>query len=118
MLSTTKEKDAFREDQLDLIFHAVADKTRRLLLETLAERGPSKVTELAEPFEISLPAVSKHIKVLEKADLISRSVDGRVHKCSLDAEPLKEVKIWLDYYKNFWSKNLDQLARYVEENDD
>ncbi len=117
MLSTIQDKDILREAQLDKIFHALADKTRRTLLAGLAENGPSMVTELAEPFDISLPAVSRHIKVLENADLVDRSVDGRVHKCSLDAEPLKEVENWLNYYKNFWSTNLDELARYIEEKD-
>ena len=118
MLSTIQDKDVLREEQLDRIFHALADRTRRTLLAGLAENGPSMVTELAEPFSMSLPAVSRHIKVLETADLVSRSVDGRVHKCSLDAEPLKEVEHWLKFYRDFWSDNLDQLARYVEEKDD
>jgi DNA-binding transcriptional ArsR family regulator len=73
------------------------------------------VTELAEPFAISLPAVSRHLKVLEHAGLISRSIDGRIHHCSLAAQPLRDVQAWLDRYRPFWEGTLDALSRYVEE---
>jgi DNA-binding transcriptional ArsR family regulator len=72
------------------------------------------VTELAEPFEMSLPAVSKHLKVLESAGLVTRDVHGRIHRCSLMAEPLREADRWLDCYKSFWEETLGALARYVE----
>jgi DNA-binding transcriptional ArsR family regulator len=72
------------------------------------------VTELAEPFEMSLPAVSRHIRVLERARLVVRTVDGRVHHCSLDLEPLRTVEAWLRHYRSFWEENLDALAHFVE----
>jgi len=72
------------------------------------------VTELAEPFDMSLPGVSKHLKVLERARLVVRAVDGRIHRCSLGAEPLREAERWLDHYRSFWEDTLQALARYVE----
>ena len=72
------------------------------------------VTELAEPFALSLPAVSRHIKVLERAKLIRRTVDGRVHHCALDVAVLRDVDAWLQHYRRFWDANLESLARYVE----
>ena len=75
------------------------------------------VTELAEPFAMSLPAVSRHIRVLESAGLVVRAVDGRVHHCSLDVQPLKKIEAWLRHYRRFWEGTLDALARYVEADD-
>lgn len=75
------------------------------------------VTELAGPFDMSLPAVSQHLKVLEHARLIVRAVDGRIHRCSLAAEPLRDVEKWLDHYRSFWEDTLDAVARYVERDD-
>jgi DNA-binding transcriptional ArsR family regulator len=75
------------------------------------------ITELAEPFEMSLPAASKHLRVLERARLVRRSVDGRVHRCSLDIEPLVDVEKWLVYYRSFWTDRLDALAHLLEEDD-
>ena len=72
------------------------------------------VTELAEPFALSLPAVSRHIRVLERARLIRRTVDGRVHQCALSAHPLRHVDAWLAQYCHFWETKLDSFARYVE----
>lgn len=72
------------------------------------------ITELAEPFAMSLPAVSRHIRVLEGAGLVRRAVDGRVHRCSLRAEPLKAVEEWLSHYRQSWEGKLEELARYVE----
>lgn len=103
----------FSDDQLDLVFHAISDRTRRALLARLA-RGPVMVTELAKPFAMTLPAVGKHIRVLERARLISRSVDGRIHRCSLAPKPLEEAERWLDHYRSFWTDTLDGLARYAE----
>jgi DNA-binding transcriptional ArsR family regulator len=77
--------------------------------------GPAIVTELAQPFDMSLPAVSKHLKVLERANLVARRVDGRVHHCSIGAAPLKDVDRWLDDYRSFWEGALDSLARFVED---
>lgn len=76
------------------------------------------VTELAEPFDMSLPAVGKHLRVLEKAGLVRRSVNGRVHQCSLDASPLKAVEQWLVRYEKFWDETLDALAGYVQDTTD
>jgi DNA-binding transcriptional ArsR family regulator len=73
------------------------------------------VTELAAPFNMSLPAVSRHIKVLERARLVERAVHGRVHRCSLQPEALKAVETWLRHYRHFWTGTLDALARYVED---
>lgn len=101
------------ERRLDLIFHALANRTRRALLARLTRR-PERVTELAQPFDMSLPSVSKHLRVLERAGLVARAIDGRVHRCSLDATALQEVSEWLDHYRTFWGDTLDALARYVE----
>jgi DNA-binding transcriptional ArsR family regulator len=84
------------------------------LIAHLAE-GPAMVTKLAEPFNISLPAVSRHLKVLERAGLVRRSVDGRVHHLSLATQPLRDVQEWLDRYGPFWDETLSALSRYVEE---
>jgi DNA-binding transcriptional ArsR family regulator len=102
-----------KDDQLDDVFHALADRTRRALLTRLVD-GSASVTELAEPFAISLPAVSKHLKVLEQAGLIARTVEGRVHRCSLDPRGLREAGEWVDHYRQFWDDTLAALADYVE----
>jgi DNA-binding transcriptional ArsR family regulator len=101
------------DDQLDLLFRALGDRTRRALLTRLA-RKPAMVTELAEPFALSLPAVSRHIRVLERARLVVRNVDGRVHHCTLDPAPLKTVEAWLTHYRHFWEGQLAALAHHVE----
>lgn len=101
------------EDQLDLVFFALSDRTRRALIARLAE-GPSMVTELAEPFKMSLPAISKHLKVLEIAGLLTRDVHGRIHRCSLMSKPLREADQWICSYRSFWEDTLDALAQYVE----
>jgi DNA-binding transcriptional ArsR family regulator len=113
MPSSGGRKRGSADDRLDAVFHALGDRTRRSLLARLVAR-PAMVTELAKPFAMSLPAVSRHIRVLETAGLIARSVDGRVHQCSLAAGPLKSVEAWLSHYRRFWEGNLDALARFVE----
>jgi DNA-binding transcriptional ArsR family regulator len=115
MPSSAKIK-ASSDDQLDLVFRALGDRTRRTLLARLAEK-PAMVTELAEPFAMSLPAVSRHIRVLERARLVVRHVDGRVHHCSLDLAPLKTVEGWLNHYRHYWEGQLEALARYVDAGD-
>lgn len=100
---------------LDAVFHALADPTRRAMLRRLSESQAS-VGELAEPFmkppsAMSLAAASKHIKVLEQAGLVDRTVQGRTHYCRLNAGPLSEVTEWLRYYERFWSERLDDLER-------
>jgi DNA-binding transcriptional ArsR family regulator len=114
VLSSENQNLSGGEGQLDLIFRALGHQTRRALLRRLAER-PAMVTELAQPFAMSLPAVSRHIRVLEKAGLVARAIDGRVHHCSLSATPLKDVEKWLNQYRRFWEGTLNSLARYVED---
>jgi len=112
VLSTEMNKKC-SEDQLDLVFHAISDRTRRALLARLTE-GPVKVTDLARPFTMSLAGVGKHIRVLERARLVSRTIDGRIHRCSLTPGPLREAERWLSHYRSFWADTLDSLARYAE----
>lgn len=116
MTSSTHTRGTLKDERLDLIFGALADSTRRAMLARLA-RGPARVTELAGPFDISLPAVSRHLKVLEHARLVVRAVDGRVHNCSLATEPLQDIDSWLSRYRSFWTDNLQALAHYVEQSD-
>jgi DNA-binding transcriptional ArsR family regulator len=101
------------EDRLDAILHALAHRTRRTLLKRLAA-GPAMVGELAKPIDMTRIAVSKHLRVLEDARLISRTVDGRVHRCALRPEALQEVERWLNGYRAFWTERLDALARFAE----
>lgn len=97
---------------LDAIFHALADPTRRALLARLMD-GPSRVTELAEPFDTSLPAVSKHLRVLEHAGLLRREVQGREHRCSLEPAPLKQAADWIAFYQRFWETRLEALDQLL-----
>lgn len=105
------------DDRLDALFHALGDRTRRALLARLAKR-PAMITELADPFAMSLPAVSRHIRVLEGAGLVTRSIDGRTHRCSLNPKPFKTIEGWLTHYRKFWEDNLAALAQYVESGHD
>jgi DNA-binding transcriptional ArsR family regulator len=100
------------EDQLSLVFAALADPTRRAIIARLAE-GDATVTELAEPFPISLPAISRHLKVLERAGLISRSRSGQWRSSSLDATPLKEATEWMERYRIFWDASFDRLDAHL-----
>ena len=104
---------AANANQLDRLFSALGDQTRRALLARLA-RSPAMVTELAAPFDLSLPAVSRHIRVLEAAGLVQRTVEGRIHHCTLVAEPLRSADAWLQHYRHFWDTNLQAFARHVE----
>ena len=97
-----------RADPLTRLFHALADPTRRRLLNQLTV-GSSKVTDLARPFRMSLPAVSKHLRILEDAGLVSRTVDGRVHRLTLTGEPLRQVETWLDPFRAYWESTLAAL---------
>ncbi|MGH7360243.1 MAG: ArsR/SmtB family transcription factor [Candidatus Methylomirabilales bacterium] len=97
---------------LDATFSALADPTRRAILARLA-RGASPVTRLAEPFDVSLPAISKHLRVLEDAGLLAREVEGRVHRCRLVARPLRNAAAFLSRYRRFWEAQLDALADYL-----
>lgn len=105
------------EDQLDVVFQALSDRTRRALISRLAS-GPALVTELAKPFDLSLAAVSKHLKVLERAGLVEQQIRGRSHTCMLDVEPLREADRWVSRYQSFWEDNLDALASHVERDHD
>jgi DNA-binding transcriptional ArsR family regulator len=98
--------------KLNLVFGALSDPTRRTILEKLA-RQEATVTELAEPFKMSLPAISKHLRVLEEAGLLSRRRDGRVHHIHLNAVPLIEAVKWLDHYHHFWEMRLESLGRFL-----
>jgi DNA-binding transcriptional ArsR family regulator len=102
---------------LNSIFHALGDATRRRMLRELAD-GDRTVGQLAEPFDISLAAASKHIKVLENAGLIRREVRGRTHLCSLDPGPLASAQEWLSFYERFWTDRLDELERLLREEDE
>ena len=104
----------YMADRLSLTFAALADPTRRAILARLAS-GETSVTELAEPFAMSLPAISKHLKVLEKAGLISRGRDAQWRPCRLEPAALRGVDAWLDRYRQFWSANLDRLAGYLDD---
>ena len=101
------------QEKLDRTFSALSDQTRRQILWQL-RTGPQTVNELAAPYNITLAAVSKHLKVLENADLINRKREGRQFLISLRAKPLKEAQELLEFYRNFWESNLDRLAQYVE----
>ena len=98
---------------LDTTFAALADPTRRAILARLAE-GDVSVTELAAPFEMSLPAISKHLKVLERAGLIIRGRDAQWRPCRLDARPLEEVAVYLESYRRFWEDSFDRLDDYLK----
>ena len=101
-------------DPLSTTFAALADPTRRAILTTLAD-GEATVTTLAEPFEMTLPAISKHLKVLERAGLIERSSRAQWRPCRLAPEPLKEVADWVEYYREFWEQRFDRLDNYLSD---
>ncbi len=101
-------------DLLSQTFSALADPTRRAILARLTA-GEASVTELAEPFDMSLPAISKHLKVLERAGLITRGRDAQWRPCRLEARPLKGAADWLEHYRVFWEQTLDRLEGYLKE---
>ena len=105
------------QDQLSHTFAALADPTRRAILARLA-LGETSVTELARPFEMSMPAVSKHLKVLERAGLIARGREAQWRPCRLEAGPLKEVAGWVEEYRRFWSPYIDALERHLDRMDE
>ncbi len=102
---------------LNTVFHALGDATRRRMLSDLAG-GDRTVSQLAEPYEMSLAAASKHIKALEKAGLIRREIQGRTHVCRLDPAPLADAHEWLSFYERFWTGRLDTLERLLREEDE
>ena len=101
-------------DQLSVTFQALADPTRRAILARLAD-GAASVNELAEPFEISLPAVSRHLKVLESAGLISRTREAQLRPCKLEPEALKHAFSWMETYRRFWDDSFDRMGAYIAE---
>jgi DNA-binding transcriptional ArsR family regulator len=101
-------------DHLSTTFYALADPTRRAILARLVT-GECAVTELAEPFEMSLPAVSKHLRVLERAGLITRGRSAQWRPCAINAQPLKEVAEWTERYRKFWEGKFDNLELYLQE---
>lgn len=98
--------------RLDAVFHALGDATRRRMLRSLAE-GERTVGELAQPFDMSLAAASKHVKALERAGLVRRTVRGRTHHCRLEARPLEGAHEWLGFYERFWNRRLDVLEELL-----
>ena len=102
--------------EMNSVFHALGDATRRQMLRDLAS-GERTVSELAQPFAMSLAAASKHIKVLEGAGLIRREVRGRTHICRLDPGPLASAHEWLNFYERFWTSRLDELERLLRDED-
>ncbi len=100
--------------RLNATFAALADPTRRAILARLAS-GEASVTELAEPFEMSMPAISKHLKVLERAGLIARGREAQWRPCRLAADPLKDAADWLEHYRRFWEQSFDRLEDYLRE---
>ena len=101
-------------DHLSATFAALADPTRRAILARLAT-GEASVTQLAEPFEMSMPAISKHLKVLERAHLIGRGREAQWRPCRLEAAPLKDIADWIDHYRQFWEQSFDRLDDYLRE---
>ena len=101
-------------DHLSAVFAALADPTRRAILARLS-KGEVTVNDLAQPFDMSLPAVSKHLKVLERAGLISRGREAQWRPCKLDAGPLKEAANWVEHYRRFWEESFDRLDVYLKE---
>jgi len=100
--------------RLDRTFEALADPTRRAILARLA-RGGATVGKLAQPFRVSRPAISKHLRVLERAGLVRRAREGRVNRCELDAAAMRPAAEWIERYREFWMGRLDALKRYVEQ---
>jgi len=100
---------------LDATFSALADPTRRRILQSLSTHS-RRVTDLAQPFSMSLPAVSKHLRVLERAGLLKRRQLGREHHLELEPAPMKEAALWIEEYRKFWEGSLDSLAHYLENN--
>jgi DNA-binding transcriptional ArsR family regulator len=101
-------------DKLSVVFSALADPTRRAILSRLS-KGEASVSELARPFDVTLPAITKHLKVLERARLIKRSRDAQWRPCTLEAQPLKNASDWMEQYRKFWDESFDRLDQYLKE---
>ncbi len=105
---------AFSDDILDRTFSALAHPIRRAILTRLARGESASVSALAEPFEVSLMAISKHLKVMQEAGLIRREKDGRVHRCSYDPDSIGLASDWIETHRRYWEQQLDSLAAYLE----
>jgi DNA-binding transcriptional ArsR family regulator len=104
----------YKSSALDNTFAALSDATRRGILARLAQ-GEASISDLAAPYEMSLPAVSKHLRVLERAKLVTRRKDGRAYRCRLLPEPMKGAAQWIEKYRQFWERQFDSLAQYLED---
>ena len=105
---------AFSDEKLDLTFAALAHPTRRAILTQLATEGSASVSDLAEPFDVSLMAISKHLKVMGEAGLIRREKDGRVRRCTFDPGSIEIVSDWIEAHRKYWTRQLDSLAAFLE----
>lgn len=106
------------DDRLDRLFSALSDPTRRAILARLAAEGEATISDLARPFAMSLPGISKHVRVLEGAGLLERRVSGREHRCRLQPRPLKDAVDWLAEYREYWEGQLDALGHYLDAHPD
>lgn len=106
----------YQSEALDTVFSALSDATRRAILERLS-RGDASVGELAEPFDISPPAISKHLRVLERSGLVARRKDGRIHRIHLDATRLKGASEWIEHYRLFWEGRFDAFGAYLKKHE-
>ena len=102
------------QDPLDRVFHALGDKTRRQMLAQLADQGECSASELGKPFQVAQPTVSKHIRVLEQAGLVSRQVEGRVHRFRLRPAAMQEAQDWISQQRKFWNATLDRLDEFLD----
>ena len=118
METSSETLDGTSDEELDRVFMALANRTRREMLRHLSAAGSATMSELAEPFEISQPGASKHVRVLERAGLVSREVDGRFHRCTLDTSPLDAADEWLQQTRTLWETQLDALADHFTKGDD
>ena len=107
-------RSTLSEDRLDETFAALANSTRRAILNRLA-MGPANVNDLAEPFALSLPAISKHIKVLERAGLVVKGHQAQYRPCALDAAPLEQVATWTEQYRPVWEARIDRMGSYIQQ---
>lgn len=104
----------YKEEQLNQIFSALSDSTRRAMLLRLAKEEMS-VADLSSPFDMTKSAITKHLKVLENAGLLGRTIEGRIHRCRLEAKPLAKISKWLTFYEKFWNTKFDALDAYLAE---
>ena len=112
-MSTTMQSKRLDDERLDRVFRALGDRTRRSILGRLKE-GPAKVSDLARPYAMSLPAVGKHLRMLERAGLVRRDIEGRVHHCSLSPMPMRDAEQWMDQYRQFWEETLSALSDHLQ----